>query len=102
MMKTKSQETSRYTNLKKNYITKKTQYDLDLLDDASPNKLMPPYSIYIGKGTVLEIKEHRKTFYLCFSRTIEDVKNRFNIPVEQIAILKKSVHAVALYYKDCA
>lgn len=80
---------------------KVSPYDLILVDDGTTTKLIPHYAVYIGKGVALEIKEYRKSHYICFSKTIEgDIKNRLNLPVDQVATLKKRVEAISLYLKD--
>lgn len=65
--------------------------NLILQEDGNPSKLIPPFSVYMGKGTAVEIKECSK-YYICFSKTIDgEVKNWFSMLVEQLPTPKKVV-----------
>ncbi|GFQ79042.1 uncharacterized protein TNCT_48981 [Trichonephila clavata] len=60
-----------------------------------------PYSIYLGKGVGVEIKEFRKSYYVAFSKTVDgDVRNRFNLALDQLPILLKAVETLVQYVKD--
>ncbi|GIY39575.1 uncharacterized protein CDAR_425951 [Caerostris darwini] len=68
--------------------SKKRKFDLNLSEEIENLKsIIPPYSIYLVKGLSIEIKEFRKSYYVTYSKFNEkgDVKNRFNITVDQIA-----------------
>ncbi|GFT97411.1 uncharacterized protein NPIL_365601 [Nephila pilipes] len=65
----------------------KRKFDLNLSDEIeNPKSIIPPYSIYLGKGLGIEIKEFRKSYYITYIKYNDkgDVKNRFNIAIDQI------------------
>ncbi|GBN02329.1 hypothetical protein AVEN_260393-1 [Araneus ventricosus] len=65
------------------------------------NLKIQPYSIFLSKGVGVEIKEFRKAYYIAFSKTVDgDVRNRFNLPLDQLPILAKAVEALTEYIKD--
>ncbi|GFT16735.1 uncharacterized protein NPIL_219581 [Nephila pilipes] len=80
-----------------------TAFDLDLSPpcSVSDEKKIPPYSIYLGKGVVIELKEFRKSYYIAFSKSADgEVKNRFNLALDQLHVLLKAVEALVEYLKE--
>lgn len=57
---------------------------------------IPHFVVNIGKGIVVEVKEFRKIHYVGFSKlsNTNDVKNRFNIPIDQIESTTVALEAV--------
>ncbi|GFY07933.1 uncharacterized protein TNCV_2579651 [Trichonephila clavipes] len=85
--------------------TTKSKFDLDLGCDAQEKKSIPPYSINLGKGVGMELKEFRGQYYVglskCSDSSNEVIRNRFNIPLAQLEVLKKACDAILSYVKDC-
>ncbi|GBO31996.1 hypothetical protein AVEN_268382-1 [Araneus ventricosus] len=84
--------------------TKKRKFHLDLSkesDAATSSKLATPYSVYIGKGVCLELKDFRKSLYLGFIKTNEksEIKNRFNFHVDQIPVLLEGIAHIQEHLK---
>ncbi|GBN38527.1 hypothetical protein AVEN_151777-1, partial [Araneus ventricosus] len=78
-------------------------FDLNLCPHSTSSEELKiqPYSIFLGKGVGVEIKEFRKAYYIAFSKTVDgDVRNRFNLPLDQLPILSKAVEALTEYIKD--
>ncbi|GIY70277.1 uncharacterized protein CDAR_248061 [Caerostris darwini] len=79
----------------------KPKYDLDLSSkDNNGDKSIPHYSINLGKGLLMEVKEFRSSYYVGLSKTNEDggeIRNRFNIPLLQLETLKKACDAMIVY-----
>ncbi|GBO31390.1 hypothetical protein AVEN_7993-1 [Araneus ventricosus] len=48
-------------------------------------------TLNLGKGLVMELKEFRNTYYIGLEKYGEgqQVRNRFNIPLDQLEVLKK-------------
>ncbi|GFT80858.1 uncharacterized protein TNCV_2714851 [Trichonephila clavipes] len=85
--------------------TTKFKFDLDLGCDAQEKKSIPPNSINFGKGVGMELKEFRSQYYVglskCSDSSNEVIRNRFNIPLAQLEILKEACDAMLSYVKDC-
>ncbi|GBM67548.1 hypothetical protein AVEN_73683-1 [Araneus ventricosus] len=84
--------------------TPKPKFNLDLSTDGAEAKEIPPYSINLGKGVVMEIKEFRSNYYVGLSKIGEggnEVRNRFNMPLIQLDTLRKGCEAMLSYVKDC-
>ncbi|GBO16672.1 hypothetical protein AVEN_149339-1 [Araneus ventricosus] len=72
-------------------------FDLNLCpySTSSEELKIQPYSIFLGKGVGVEIKEFRKAYYIAISKTVDgDVRNRLNLPLDQIPISSKAVEAL--------
>ncbi|GFY22458.1 uncharacterized protein TNCV_2177191 [Trichonephila clavipes] len=53
------------------------------------------------KGAAIALKEFRKTDYIAFSITVDgEIRNRFNLPLDQLNVLMKGVEAIHEYVKD--
>ncbi|GFU08443.1 uncharacterized protein TNCV_821761 [Trichonephila clavipes] len=69
-------------------------------------KSIPPYSINLGKGVGMELKEFRGQYYVglskCSDSSNEVIRNRFNIPLAQLEVLKKACDAMLSYVKKTA
>ncbi|KAF8789562.1 hypothetical protein HNY73_007492 [Argiope bruennichi] len=85
--------------------TEKPKYNLDLsASDGVGEKQIAPFSIHLGKGVIMEIKEFRGNYYVGLSKTNDsgtEVKNRFNIPLIQLETLRKGCEAMIKYVKEC-
>lgn len=81
---------------------KQPSCDLNLDNEpSSSSQSLPPYSIFLGSGIMVEIKAYRKEYYVAFSRQDNgETKNRFNINIKQLPVLKKAVEALRLYCKE--
>ncbi|XP_055939670.1 uncharacterized protein LOC129969234 [Argiope bruennichi] len=82
---------------------KKRKFDLNLSDEIeNPKSIIPPYSIYLGKGLGIEIKEFRKAYYITYVKYNDkgDIKNRFNIAVDQIQTFILGLQKMAEYVKQ--
>ncbi|GFQ91454.1 uncharacterized protein TNCT_304271 [Trichonephila clavata] len=78
---------------KKEEHSKKPRTDYNFSDPTEERKIIPPISAYLGKGVTISIKEYRKSFYLSLQKTVgEDIKNRFNMNLEQLGALKKAIN----------
>ncbi|GFX47846.1 uncharacterized protein TNCV_5002671 [Trichonephila clavipes] len=100
-------EEEEYPNVspKKSVKKGKTQniFDLDLSPPSSGlhEVKIPPYNVYLGKGAAIELKEFCKSYYIAFSKTVdEEIRNRFNLPLDQLNVLMKGVEAIHEYVKD--
>lgn len=69
------------------------QYDIILLDDLSTGfKKVKTLRIYLGKGISIETQEFQRANYINLSRKINDqVKNRFNLPLDLLPNLMKGI-----------
>ncbi|GFS56103.1 uncharacterized protein TNCV_3699912 [Trichonephila clavipes] len=85
-------------------IAKKRKFNIDISKekDGETVKLLAPYSVYIGKGVCLEVKDFRKTLYLGFVKSNEknEVKNRFNLHVDQIPVLLEGLEHIQQHLKS--
>ncbi|GFT41269.1 hypothetical protein TNCV_1613891 [Trichonephila clavipes] len=79
------------TNSKK----KQRKFNLNLAESENDKKYQP-YSINLGRGLVMELKEFRNAHYLDFVKFGDgnEVHNRFNIPIDQLTVLKKAIGAI--------
>ncbi|KAF8789078.1 hypothetical protein HNY73_007052 [Argiope bruennichi] len=83
--------------------SKKRKFDLNLSDEIeNPESIIPPHSIYLGKGLGIEIKEFRKAYYITYVKYNDkgDIKNRFNIAVDQIQTFILGLPKMAEYVKQ--
>lgn len=67
-------------------------FDVDL-SSKNDKILYKPFSINLGRSTIFELKEFRGSWYVGlskFSTTTNEPKNRFNLPVEQLEILREA------------
>ncbi|GFQ86469.1 uncharacterized protein TNCT_547471 [Trichonephila clavata] len=90
-------------NRRKKTNTSASGFDLNLClpSAASDAVKIQPYSIYLGRGIGVEIKEFRKNYYIAFSKTVDsEIRNRFNLALNQLPILAKAVEALQEYVKD--
>ncbi|GFR10287.1 uncharacterized protein TNCT_137971 [Trichonephila clavata] len=90
-------------NKKNKKTISKQKFDLDFAKDAIENKIkIPPYLINVGKGLLMEVKEFRSNFYvgLCKVSEANEVRNRFNIPIEQLETFRKALDAMITYVKE--
>ncbi|GFV15239.1 uncharacterized protein TNCV_787301 [Trichonephila clavipes] len=77
---------------KKEESSKKPRADYNFSDPTEEKKIIPPISAYLGKGVTISIKEYRKAHYIALQKNVgDDVKNRFNINIEQLGALKKAI-----------
>ncbi|GFU62650.1 uncharacterized protein TNCV_2205101 [Trichonephila clavipes] len=79
--------------------------DLKFFIMSNGKEKYPPYSINLGKGVGMELKEFRGQYYVglskCSDSSNEVIRNRFNIPLAQLEVLKKACDAMLSYVKDC-
>ncbi|GFT25898.1 hypothetical protein TNCV_1518561 [Trichonephila clavipes] len=70
----------------------------DLEDDDFPPMTgkTPAKATNTGRGLVMELKEFRNAHYLGFVKFGDgnEVRNRFNIPIDQLTVLKKAIEAI--------
>ncbi|GFQ73938.1 uncharacterized protein TNCT_271921 [Trichonephila clavata] len=88
---------------KKKANTSAAGFDLSLCQPSAANDAVKiqPYSIYLGRGIGVEIKEFRKNYYIAFSKTVDsEIRNCFNLALDQLPILAKVVEALQEYVKD--
>ncbi|GBM76232.1 hypothetical protein AVEN_272292-1, partial [Araneus ventricosus] len=79
---------------------KQRNVDYNFSDPTEEKKLISPISAYLGKGVTISIKEYRKAFYISLQKNVgEDVKNRFNLNLEQLGALKKAIHVFTEHVK---
>ncbi|GFW33931.1 hypothetical protein TNCV_3590161 [Trichonephila clavipes] len=74
---------------------KHRKFNLNLAESENDKKYQP-YSINLGRGFVMELKEFRNAHYLGFVKFGDgnEVRNRFNIPIDQLTVLKKAIEAI--------
>ena len=81
---------------------KRPKVTLDLSPPA-PNKKsnISPMCINLGDGIYLEVRMFKNKYYLNFTRYGErfEIKNRFNIPIHQLGVLKKGLEAMIEHVK---
>lgn len=71
-------------------LKKAATYDLNLSNELENTcKNIAPYTIYIGKGTSIEVKEFRKQHYIGIIKSGDkgEVKNRLNVPIDVLPVL---------------
>lgn len=88
-------------------ITKKNikrKFDVDLEVPNNEDKNIPPYSVNLGNGVTVEVKEFRKKHYIAFSKMAAndtDYRNRLNIELSQLPTLQKALDIISSYIKNC-
>ena len=76
------------------------RYDVIISEDKPDTRDISPLSVYIGAGFAVEIKEFRKNYYICFSKTVDgDIKNRMNLPLDQLKNIKKALEVTEKHVK---
>ncbi|GFQ65422.1 uncharacterized protein TNCT_90251 [Trichonephila clavata] len=88
---------------KKKTNTSASGFDLNLCPPSAASNAVKiqPYSIYLGRGIGMEIREFRKNYYIAFSKTVDsEIRNRFNLALDQLPILAKVVEALQEYVKN--
>lgn len=71
-------------------------FDLDL-SETNEKADYKPFTVNLGKNTILELKEFRGSWYVGLSKysaATNEPKNRFNLPLEQLINLKKGCDAI--------
>lgn len=85
-------------------LKKKIKCSLNLAPEETNIKgTYQPYNIYLGHDIFIELKSYRQSNYLGFYKkdpVSGDIKNRFNIPLEQLLTLKKALVAVEVHLKQ--
>lgn len=69
-------------------------FDLNLAPlETKTGRYIPPYSIYIGNGIVLQISKFKNDYYLAFGKEEDDglVKPRINIPIRYVESLRRDI-----------
>ncbi|GIY06967.1 hypothetical protein CEXT_425991 [Caerostris extrusa] len=84
---------------RRRFPTKEKGNDDDFLAEPDAEKKIQPYTINLGKGFMMELKEFRNAYYIGLVKfgDVQEVRNRFNIPIDQIGVLKKAVEAMSNY-----
>lgn len=73
------------------------KFDLNLAPlETKAGRFIPPYSIYVGNGIILQITKFKTDYYVCFGKEEEDgaVKSRINIPIRYMEPLRRAVVAM--------
>lgn len=92
---------TRSTHSESSTSSSKSKYDMIVVEDTEPECELKEFSLYFGEGYALSTQEYRNKWYLCFSREMNGaIKNRFNIPVEKIEDLIKTVKCMSEYMKN--
>ncbi|GFU04013.1 uncharacterized protein NPIL_493681 [Nephila pilipes] len=69
----------------------------DFSNDGEEKKSIPPYSINLGRGVAMELKEFRGSYYNGLSKSTDgtmEIRNRFNVTLAQLEVLKKGCEAM--------
>ncbi|GBN63039.1 hypothetical protein AVEN_167353-1 [Araneus ventricosus] len=69
-----------------------SKFDVDLSEEGNFSSAMPEFTIHLGRGYILTIKEYQSSKYICFSReTNGRITNRFNLPAPLKDNLKEAI-----------
>ncbi|KAF8790010.1 hypothetical protein HNY73_005098 [Argiope bruennichi] len=72
------------------------KFDVDLSEDGNFSSSMPEFSVHLGRGYILTMKEYQSSKYMCFSReTNGRITNRFNLPASLKDNLKEAIKLAA-------
>lgn len=80
------------------------QFDLNLAPlETRTSRYIPPYSIYVGNGIVLQINKFKADYYVAFGKEEEDglIKSRINVPIRYIESLKRGILALESHINNC-
>ncbi|GFY54747.1 hypothetical protein TNIN_252441 [Trichonephila inaurata madagascariensis] len=77
---------------------KQRKFNLNLAESENDKKYQP-YSINLGPGLIMELKELRNANYLGFVKygDGQEIHNCFNIPKDQLIVLKKAIEAMEIH-----
>ncbi|GFR16908.1 uncharacterized protein TNCT_519821 [Trichonephila clavata] len=84
--------------LAKGTSKKQRKFNLNLAE-SEIDKKHQSYSINLGRGLIMELKEFRNAHYIGFVKygDGQEIRNRFNIPIDQLSVLKKAIEAMEVH-----
>lgn len=72
------------------------KYNVILSKDKKTSGTISDFSVYLGAGYAINVKEFRRSHYINLTReTGGEIRNRFNIPLNLLDNFKKGVEHIA-------
>lgn len=62
-------------------------------DEPKIARELTPFTAHLGNKLYVELKQFRNTIYFGLYKKDVEIKNRFNIPISQLDVLKKAITA---------